>query len=68
MTREKQGLLFMGVLFLVFMAVTTITLHNMQAQKKGKRVDPFRCSDAKHYFEKQGIDVDCARIEKEVNS
>lgn len=35
---------------------------------KGKRVDPFRCSDAEHYLQALNVDVDCKRIESEVNN
>ena len=36
-------------------------------KKKGRRKNPFRCSDAKYYFSKLNIDVDCSQIEEEVN-
>jgi len=36
-------------------------------KKKGRRKDPFRCSDAKKYFNQIEITVDCERIEDEVN-
>ncbi len=36
--------------------------------KKGRRKDPFRCSDAQEYFHKVGVEVDCQKIIKEVNT
>jgi len=36
-------------------------------KKKGRRKDPFRCSDAKQYFNRINIAVDCSRIKNEVN-
>ena len=38
-----------------------------ETQISGKRVAPFHCSDAKEYFAKINVIVDCERIEEEVN-
>lgn len=44
-----------------------VTFLQFEIINKGVRNDPFRCSDATHYFGKLGIKVDCARIDNEVN-
>ncbi len=40
----------------------------IDARESGKRVDPFRCTDAAYYFGLVDVSVDCVRIEREVNS
>lgn len=57
------------ILFILFFAGWLYTaVLQFEIVNKGERFDPFRCSDAKKYFEKLGVEVDCEKIDKEVNN
>lgn len=62
MKHFEKNIIFVTLIFLVLAFVLFEIDHF-----KGRRTDPFRCSDAKEYFHKVGVEVDCQKIEKEVN-
>lgn len=58
----EKSIIFVALIFLFF-ALITLEYN----QETGRREDPFRCSDAKEYFHQVGVEVDCQRINEEVN-
>lgn len=55
--------------FILVLVIITLTIAFMVQSSKPqeRRTDPFRCSDARVYFEQVGVSVDCDKIECEVN-
>ncbi|MHA1401535.1 MAG: hypothetical protein ACTSQE_14390 [Candidatus Heimdallarchaeaceae archaeon] len=64
---QKKAIGVMTFLVVIFVFLAGNVLRNTNDNNSGRRVDPFRCSDAKYYFEKVGVEVDCRSIDCEVN-
>lgn len=61
-TATEITLLIISILMFIY-----VTILQSEIIQQGRRDDPFRCSDAREYFEKLEIEVDCQRIDFEVN-